>query len=247
MKSSRIAIICGLAVAVGFASAGAWAVPPSAKEVLEAARVMWRGDTFHASVALEVTRGGETTIYHLELWAEGEVRALVRVLAPEDDAGSGYLLLGDELWYYAPALGRPIPLPAIALQEGLFGSGLDLDDVLRGAGAEPYDVTFSPDQPEDGYRLVLVPHPGAATVYGRLELSLRSDLALRKVLYFDQRGRVVKTTRVSEFLELPGRVLPRAITIEEASGDRTVVTYERLVIDVPLDPALFTVETLVGR
>ncbi len=247
MRSNRIAMICGLALAVGLVWAGAWTVPPSAREVLEAARVMWRGATFQASVALEVTRGGETTVYHLELWAEGEARALVRVLAPEDDAGSGYLLVGDELWYYAPALGRPIPLPAIALQEGLFGSGLDLDDVLRGTGAEDYDVTFSPDQPEDGYRLVLVPHPGAATVYGRLELSLRSDLALREVLYFDQRGRVVKTTRVSDFLEFPGRVLPQTITIEEASGDRTVVTYERLMVDVPLDPALFTVETLVER
>lgn len=247
MRSSRVGMVWGLALAVGLGSAGAWAAPRSAQEVLEAARVMWRGDTFHASVALEVTRGGETTVYRLELWAEGEARALVRVLAPENDAGSGYLLLGDDLWYYAPALGRPIPLPAIALQEGLFGSGLDLDDVLRGTGAEDYDVALSPDQPEDGYRLVLVPHSGAATVYGRLELALRSDLALREIWYFDQRGRVVKTARVSDFLELPGRVLPRTITIEEASGDRTAVVYERLVVDVPLDPALFTVETLVGR
>lgn len=247
MRSDRATMLCGLVVAVGLAVAGVWAASRSAAEVLEAARFLLRGETFHALVYLEVTRGGTTTVYRLELWAKGETRALIRILAPEQDAGSGYLLLEEELWYYAPALGRPIPLPRMALQEGLFGSGLDLDDVLRGTVVEIYAVSFAAAQPREGYRIVLVPLPGAATVYGRLEIVLRADLAFQEVVYYDQRGRVVKTARTTEFLELPGRVVPRTIVVEEASGDRTVQTFEQLAFDEPLDPALFSLTTLVGR
>lgn len=237
----------GLVLGLGLAARGTWAAPRSAEEVLEAARLLWRGETFQATVTLEVTRGGDTSVYRLELWAKGDTHALVRVLAPETEAGSGYLLVEDRLWYYAPALGRPIALPPMVLREGLFGSGLDLEEVLRGRATESYRVGFAPDQPQDGYRIVLLPLPGAATVYGHLELVLRGDLALREVLYYDQRGRVVKAARVTEFLELPGRVVPRTLVVEGASGDRTVQTFERLVVDEPLDPALFTVDALGRR
>lgn len=245
MRSDR-AKVMGVTV-VALVLAGAWGIARDADELLEAARAAWRGETFQATVTLDVTRGGETTVYRLELWAQGETHALVRILAPEEDAGSGYLLVDDELWYYAPVLGRPLSLPPIALGEGLLGSGLDLEDVLRGTTADSYEVAFAPAQPVEGYGLVLTPVPGAAIVYGRLELVLRIDLALQEIVYYDQRGRVVKRARVPEFLELPDRVVPRTIVVEEASGDRTVQTFERLVIDEPLDPALFTLESLVGR
>ena len=226
---------------------GATATTKTAEELLEAARAAWRGETFQATVALEVTRGGETTSYRLELWAQGETHALIRILEPEEDRGSGYLLVDDELWYYTPTLGRPISLPPMALQEGLFGSGLDLESILRGTTSDSYEVDFSTDPPDEGYRIVLTPLPTAAIVYGRLEILLRVDLAIQQIVYFDQRGQVVKTARVIEFLELPDRTVPGTILVEEASGDRTVQTFERLVVDEPLDPALFTLNALVGR
>ncbi len=247
MRSSHATILGVLVVTLNLISTGASAAPTSAEEFLEAARAAWRGETFQATVTLEVTRGGETTVYGLELWAQGETRALIRIFLPKEETGSGYLLADDELWYYAPAIGRPLALPPIALGEGLFGSGLDLDDVLRGTSADSYEVAFAPEQPLEGVRLVLTPLPTAAIVYGHLEILLRPGLALQEVVYHDQRGRVVKTARVTEFLELPDRVVPRTIVVEEASGDRTVQTFERLVIDDPLDPALFTLESLLRR
>lgn len=207
---------------------------------------MWRGETFQATVALDVTRAGETTRYRYQVWAQGEL-ALVRVLAPDAEAGSGYLLAGEELWYYTPAAGRAIFLPPFALFEGFLGSGLDLDDVLMGATTERYTVEFSPEQPETGYRITLTPLPGAATVYGRIEVTLRKDLALAAMIYYDQRDQIIKTAHALEFLELPGRVLPRVIVVEESTGDRTVQTFEGLLIDVPIEPSVFTRENLERR
>jgi len=233
-------LVLGLLPAVGLAS-------PSGAEILDRAQAMWRGETFQATISLDVTRAGVTTSYRFQVWAQGEDRALVRVLAPEAEAGSGYLLAGAELLYFSPSVGRAIVLPAFALFEGFLGSGIALDEVLRGATEGDFAVEFSPDQPQAGHALALVPLPEAATVYGRIEVTLRHDFALVALVYYDQRGHVVKTARAVEFLELPGRVLPRVIVVEEASGDRTVQTFEELLVDVPLDPAIFTRENLERR
>ncbi|MFH1610249.1 MAG: outer membrane lipoprotein-sorting protein [Candidatus Bipolaricaulota bacterium] len=233
-----------LLFALGFLSLACSGAQPGAADLLEKARAMWRGETFQATVTLDVTRAGETTQYRFQVWAQGEDLALVRVLAPDAEAGSGYLLAGEELWYYTPAAGRAISLPPFALFAGFLGSGLDLDEVLRGATTEHYTVEFSPDQPEAGHRITLTPLPEAATVYGRIEVTLREDLALAAMIYYDQRDQVIKTAHALEFLELPGRVLPRVIVVEESSGDRTVQTFEELLVDVPIEPSVFTREYL---
>jgi len=226
----------------------AWAQDLDTPEgVLEAARAVWRGETFHAVVRLEVAQGGETKVYRLEVWTHGETQALIRILAPEDEAGSGYLLVEDRLWYYSPQVGQPLLLPPVVLHESLFGSGLDLDEILRGTTGENFAVEFAPDQPAEGYKLVLTPLPGAPIVYGKLVLSLKPDLALEEVVYYDQRGQEVKTARAVEFLELTDRVIPKTIVIQEAAGDRTVQTFETIEINLPLDPELFTLEGLIAR
>lgn len=244
MRLSHVGTIV-LAAILGLAAVGT-AAEGTAGELLERARAAWRGETFTATLTVEVTRGGATTVYRLELWAHGETHALVRILAPPEDAGSGYLLVGNELWYYSPALGRPIQLPPAALHEGLLGSGLDLDEVLRGTPATSYRVELA-SEGSHGYRLVLTPLPTAPIVYGRLEIGLRPDFALQEIVYYDQRGRVVKTARAVDYLALPGRTVPKTIVVVEASGDRTVQTFERLVIDGPIDPAVFTLEALRAR
>lgn len=216
----------------------------SALEVVENARDVWRGETFHAVVSIEVTRDGYTESQRVEVWAEGEDKALVRILEPEDEAGSGYLLLGEDLWYYAREIDEVIPLPGSMLFDSFLGSGLDLDELMRGTVIEHYEVRYAEDQPEEGYRVVLIPFAEAPVVYGRLELTVSADFVIMEIDYHDQRGTVVKTARVPELVELAGRVVPRVWIVEEETGDRTMVTYEELAIDEELPDDVFTLERL---
>lgn len=216
----------------------------SAVEVVERARDMWRGETFHAVVAVEVTRQERTEVQRVEVWAEGEDRALVRVLEPEEDAGSGYLLVGEKLWYYAHEVEEVVSLPGFALFEGFLGSGLDLDELLRGTVAEHYEVSFADEQPAEGYKVVLTPLPAAPVVYGKLVLTVGEGFVVSAVDYYDQRGNVVKEARVPEVFELPDRMVPRVWVVEEETGERTRVTYEALAVDEPLPEDIFTLERL---
>jgi hypothetical protein len=214
----------------------------TAFQVMDRVRSNWQGDTFHSTVTLDVVQASQSRSYRLEIWSQGEDLGLVRFLEPEADAGSGYLMVGEELWYYAPAAGKAVPLPAMALGDSLFGSGPAIEDLLHGTLSDKYTATSERDGTD--YVLTLTPLPDAPVVYGSLIVRVREDFAPVSIVYNDQRGDVLRTARFSEYVTQDGRILPTRIEVEEKNGDRTV---ERLVdpeFGIAIPAAVFTVEYL---
>ena len=233
-----------LALILLLSTAGAWAQELDAQAILDEARGSWQGDSFHATLDLEIVLGGQTKSHVLEVWAMGNDYALIRILEPEIDYGSGYLQIEDELWYYAPSIGMSIKLPAIALAEAVFGAGPSLDDLSHSTLSDDYDV--SAELRETGYLLTMVPHPDAPVVYGKLELRITLDYALEQIVYYDQREAIVRTATFSDLIDVEGQKLPTTIEIEDASGDRTI---ERIIdpeFNLEIDEAFFTLERLEG-
>ena len=235
------ALVVLLATAV-LATANDASAPLSAEDVLDRVRAAWRGEGFHAVVRLEITSAGATKQHALEVWTLGDEYALLRVLEPTDDAGSGYLQIGDELWYYAPAAGAAIRLPSMLLGDALFGAGPSLADLALDTLSDDFDVTA--DAVEGGTRLTLVPHPDAPVVYGKLELTVTDDYTLTQLVTYDQRGGVARTATFSNVVEQGGRRLPTRIVVDDASGDRTVQEIVDPEFDLDLDASFFTIERL---
>jgi len=240
VRTAAIALLIG--ALVGLAST---AQERSAFDILARARSNWQGETFHGFVSLEVVQGGQSRLYRFEMWSQGEDLGLVRFLLPEADAGSGYLMANDEVWYYAPAVGKAVPLPSMVVADSLFGSGPALEDLLHGTLSDQYDATMTRDGTD--YVLTLTPKPDAPVVYGRLIVRVRDDFAIALVEYYDQRGAVLRTARFSEYVSLPGRVIPTLIVIEEKNGDRSVERLEDVEFGIVIDPAVFTVANLEAK
>ena len=214
----------------------------TAFQVVDKAKANWQGNTFHAVVALEIYQGTQSRSYRVEVWSQGETLGLIRFLAPAADAGSGYLMDGDDLWYYAPAAGKAVSLPKMALSDSLFGSGPALEDLLHGTLSEDYDAAMKRDGTD--YLLTLTPKPQAPVVYGHLDVRVREDFAIVSIDYVDQRGTILRTAEFSEFLDLPGRIVATLIVVEEKNGNRSVERLENPEFNVAIDPKLFTVEFL---
>ena len=244
----RTAVLALLAAVFSLAVAGLAAqspeATPTATEILDRARGAWQGNSFHAVVRLEVTLAGQTKVHVLEVWTLGSDYALLRVLEPKDDAGSGYLQIGDKLWYYSPLAGGSIELPSMAIGDTLFGSGPSIEDLALGTLSEDYDVTA--EAIEGGHLLTLVPHPDAPVVYGKLELTVTSDYAIERIVTYDQRGGVLRTATFSEVVEVDGQKLPTRIAVEDASGNRTIQRIANAEYNLNLDPSFFTLERLEG-
>jgi len=240
-----VAIVTGLALlSLGLTVA---ADERSALEVVERARDMWRGETFHAVVSIEETRGGRTEFQRLEVWAEGDERALGRILEPEEEAGSGYLFLSaeesEELWYYDSRADEVIPIPAAMMYEGLLGADTGLEALFHGTVAEHYEVSYSEQELADGYLVELRPLSGAPVVHGLVVLTIGKDFVITRIDYYDERDSVVRRAYAEELMELEDRVVPKVWVVEE-NADRTVITYEELSIDEPLPEDIFTLENL---
>lgn len=254
-KRMNRSTLCLLVVLVSLAafSAAAQQQPAEpatldAEVILGRVNAAWQGDSFHATVRLEITLAGATKHHALEVWTLGEELALIRVLEPVEDLNSGYLQLGDELWYYAPGIGA-IKLPAIALADAVFGAGPSLEDLSHGTLSDDYDATVDvladdPDDESDAHWLLtLVPHPDAPVVYGKLEIWVTADFAMERLVYYDQRGDVLQTATFSDVIELGEQTFPTTIVIEDAFGDRTVQRVEDPAFDFEIDASFFSVET----
>lgn len=213
----------------------------SAEEILDRINAAWQGESFHAVMSLEITRGEQTTSRRLEIWTLGESLALLRILEPADEEGSGYLVRGDDMWHYAPGIGV-IPLPSMALGDALFGAGPSLNDLSRGTLSEAYDVVA--ERTASGHFLSLTPHDDAPVVFGRIELWADHDFLLERMLTYDQRNGLLQTAVFTDVLDMGERRLATTIVIEDAWGDRTVQRIEWARFDEDLDESFFQLETL---
>lgn len=229
-----------------------------AEAILERVNAAWQGDSFHGTIRLEITLGGATKLHTLEVWTLGEELALIRVLEPEIDLNSGYLQLGDELWYYSPAVGS-IKLPAMAIGDALFGAGPSLADLSHGTLSDDYDASVAIVSPEqdsneaegasegrESFFLTLIPHLDAPVVYGKLEIWVTADYVMERLVYYDQRGDVLQTADFSDVVEMGDRKFATTILIEDSFGDRTIERIEQPQFDLELDAAFFSIETFEG-
>ena len=232
------------------AAAGIGAVGQSAESdaaaILDHVNEAWQGDSFHGLMSLDIVLGGQTKSYKLEVWTLGEELAMIRVLEPEIDLNSGYLQLGDDLWYYSPDVGS-IKLPAIALGDALFGAGPSLEDLSHGTLSDDYDSSVEDLITEagkpNGWFLTLIPHADAPVVYGKLEIWVSIDYVMERLLYYDQRGEVVQEATFTDIIKLGERKFSTTITIEDAYGDRTIQRIENPQFDLELNAPFFGLDT----
>ena len=245
MKRTLILVACLVIVSSLAAAAQTDSADLTADEILDRTREVWQGDSFHATLDLRIVLSGQTKSHVLEVWTLGEELALIRIHEPVEDAGAGYLEADGMLWYYSPMLGSAIELPAIALGTALFGSGPSLDDLSHGTLSEDYDTSV--DHLEDGgYFLTLIPHPDAPVVYGKLEIDVTADFVMTRIVYYDQRGDVLRTADFSDVIDVDGRLVPTSIEIEDASGDKTIERVINPEFNLAIDASFFTLETLAG-
>lgn len=237
---------------------------PTGEEVLQCARRNWVEGTFHGVIRLELFRPGYSKLYRLEAWTEGEDKALMRLIEPEEEADSGYLRTGDELWYYHPNVGQAISLPLSALSQNFFGADASLEDLYRGTLTENFDMVLlgvrpasaeeSPVPNDRVYQVRLTPKPEAPVVYGKLEMIVRgSDCAVLVIHYFDQRQTLIRQALFSDFVvvgvEDQKRVIPLRMVFDDllAEGSRTVEIIESYEFDIAIPSEMFTRECLVEK
>lgn len=245
LRAAVVALLLGLASAT--AQDAADPATMDADALLDRMVDNLRGGGQRATLEMTVERDDDDVrTYRLEIVSDGSERSLTRVLEPPREAGQAFLVDGNELFVYAPRLGRVLRLPPSGRSDGFLGSDISYSDLAGDDVREDYSAEVL-ERRDDEVVLSLIPEPRAPTPYGEVRfVATLPDLAPHELTYFDQRGNAVKRLTLSDFQQADGRIIPTRFVVEDLSegGGRTVAQWTDVEFGVVPPDACFTQQAL---
>lgn len=225
------------------------AAVPTVDELTRHLDALYRADSSHGTMRMEVVTRRYARTMEIEAWTRGKDEALMVIRAPAREAGNASLKTADGLWSYGKRSDRLLRVPPGLLGESWMGSHFTNDDLMRESSYEDdYDATIEAVE-EDGARLLrlrLVPRPDTAIVYTKLEYFVTADGWLPVRLDFYDKDTVARRMHFEDVKDLGGRRLPTRLRLvpTDAPDERTVVTYLEMAFDQKVDSRVFTPQGL---
>jgi len=233
------------------ASVHAASAQESARDIVDRVDRLLRGNSSRGTMRMDIVTVHWSRSMEMRIWSLGTKYALIRVTAPQKDAGTATLKAGTDIWNYLPRVDRTIKLPPSLMSASWMGSHFTNDDLVKESRMiDDYDITIGFDGERDGvevWEFVLVPKPEAAVVWGKVVEQVRKrDLMPLWANYYDDRGELARTLRFEDFRTMGGRLVPAKMVVLPADkpGESTTITYADLEFDVPLDPSFFSLRRL---
>jgi outer membrane lipoprotein-sorting protein len=226
----------------------------SARDIIDRVDRIMRGESSYGVATMEVVTENWERSMTMEVWSLGTDYSLIRITAPNKEAGTATLKAGDDIWNYLPRVDRSIKIPASLMMGAWMGSHFTNDDLVKESRLiEDYDIEIEFEGDRDGaevWEFVLTPKPEAAVVWGRITYEVRKDDLMPKwARYYDEDGALVRTMTFSDYRVMGGRLVPAAMDMipEDKPGERTSVRYSEIEFDIDIDESFFSLRALRSR
>ena len=247
---TTLLVLAGAVVQLSVASPAAAQL--DARAIIDRVDRMLRGDSSRGVATMEVVTEHWERRMTMEIYSLGTDYSLVRLRAPQREAGTATLKAREDIWNYLPKVDRTIKVPGSMMGGSWMGSHFTNDDLVKDSRLiEDYDVAivFDGDDP-DGvavWDLRLTPKPEAPVVWGHVEYRVRQrdDMPLWAKFY-DEDGELARTIEHGDYTEFSGRIVPGVMDMYPADkpDERTTIRYEELEFDIDIDPSFFSLRTL---
>ncbi|MDH5326980.1 MAG: outer membrane lipoprotein-sorting protein [Gammaproteobacteria bacterium] len=221
------------------------------RQILRQIDDMWRGDSSHTVMTMEVRTAHYTRNMTMEGWSKGKDKTLVRILKPLKEKGTASLKSGNSIYSYLPKTNRTVRLTSSMMMGSWMGSHFTNDDLVKESRMED---DFNPDISFEGVRdgvpvieFTLVPKPDAAVVWGKVVVTVQAKTLLPITqLYYDEDMKVARTIRFSDIQKLGGREIPVQMRVVPADKpeEYTHLVYKKLELNIPLQDAFFSLSRL---
>ncbi len=244
-RSRVFALLFPLGMSLAVTASGA----DRAAEVVRRIDELYRAKSSRARVEmLIVTPDWQRTLL-MEAWSEGMDKTFVRIEKPARERGVATLRIGSEMWNFLPKTNKVIKIPPSMMMSSWMGSDFTNDDLVREFSlVRDYDFEeIRPPAARPGLIYIrCVPKPEVPVVWGSVVLTVSEDYVPVRQEFFDEQGRVMRTLEYSEVKNFSGRRIPSVLEMRPAAkpGNRTIFRYLELELDVPVDPAVFTLRNL---
>ena len=223
----------------------------SAREIVDRVDQLLRGRSSRGAFRMEIVTEHWDRTLEMRAWSLGTEYSLIRILAPNRDAGTATLKAGNDIWNYLPRVDRTIKLPPSLMGGAWMGSHFTNDDLVKESRIiDDYDIEIGFEGERNGtevWEFVLTPKPEAAVIWGRIVEQVRKDdLMPEWARYYDEDGELARSVTFSDFRVMGGRLVPAVMTMQPADKpeESTTIQYTDLEFDVDLDESFFSLRQL---
>ena len=223
----------------------------SVREIMDLVDQLWRGESSIARITMDIRTENWDRSLTLRAWSLGTDHTLIRVEAPQKEAGTATLRADQEVWNYLPRVDRTLKLPSSMMAGSWMGSHFTNDDLVKESRlVDDYEIELEFSGTRDGvdvWELLLVPLPEAPVVWGKIRYQVRKENLLPTwTRYYDESDELIRTMTFSEIRLMGSRLVPTVMTIEPADkpGESTVIRYLELDFDVDLEEDYFSLRNL---
>lgn len=216
------------------------------QEIIRRVDRQQRAATISFTATMTITRGAQRLEKHFHGYGMDAGSRFFFTFTNPADRGVKYLRLGDSLWIYFPDADDIMRISGHMLRRGMMGSDISYEDLMQFEHLEKnYTVTLAGETVHEGrpcYELLCTALKSSLTYWRqRLLVDKEHFVALRVRLY--SRGERLLKEFIRDDIRLLGdRRYPFRITIRDARQreSRTVISYTRLALNVPLPAGTFT-------
>ncbi|MGK2944321.1 MAG: outer membrane lipoprotein-sorting protein [Desulfuromonadales bacterium] len=229
------------------------AIPAKALDVQSLIRDVeqqYMGLSSRARTTMQVKTAHWQRNLEMEAWSLGRDYFMVRILEPAKERGVATLKRSREVWNYLPKVDRVIKVPPSMMGGSWMGSHITNDDRVK---ANHIDEDFNLSLTEETashYTVECLPKAEAAVIWGKIVYRIRKQPRVpEQVDYYDEEMVLVRELHFDDVQQIGERIVPLRMTVlpVEKPEEKTVLQYQELVYDLPLDETFFSLRNLKQR
>jgi outer membrane lipoprotein-sorting protein len=224
--------------------------PPKIREVVNAIDRLYRHDSSHTVMEMEIHTPHWNRTLKLEAWSEGMDKTFIRILQPQKERGMGTLRIDNEMWNYLPKTNKVMKIPPSMMMSSWMGSDFKNNDLVKEfTFAEDYSFEYVQPEDADGRLLYLrcTPKPGKPIVWGYVLVAVDRDTLIPKwEEYYDEHGQLMRIMYFKEVENFDGKQLPSIMELvpQTKEGHKTVLHYIEAEFDIRITEHIFTLRNL---
>jgi len=213
---------------------------------------MYRSESSRSRVALSITKPRRTRRLEMQVWTQGEDKALIVIESPARERGTATLKVGRNLWNYLPRIRRTIRIPPSMMLSSWMGTDFTNDDLVQESSLRrdyTCEVVGRSEDPDNGWLLRLEAKPDIVGLWQRIDfvVTLGPVLPVRAA-YYDRKGRLARTMYWDELTDFDGRQLPARMTLipedPKQKGQKTEMRYLDIKLNVDVPDSTFSLSAL---
>ena len=223
------------------------------KAIIKAVDELYRSQTSHADIEMQIVTPHWERTLALEVWTEGMDKTFILITSPKKEKGVATLRIGNEMWNYLPKTNKVMKVPPSMMMGSWMGSDFTNDDLVKESSMiedYTYELITPVDAQPDHLYIQLLPKEDSPIVWGKLIVAIRVSDSIPVWQYFyDETGRLTRVMNFKEIKSFDGKTIPSVMEMipQNKEGHKTVVRFVAAEFDKGIDEKIFTRRNLQKR